>query len=414
MPTAGSSSRSTATPEADFHTNRTGFAILHPLEGSERPARHRPSGGRPRGRKRVSGADRSRAAGRRDPLAHSRGNAGGPRSSARCSATPSRWRTSATGATLRTRPMYGRSPSPIPYTLRGGEPLRQSVELRFEGTPPALPAQAGTGDDDAPIGVGVGDSPRLRDGARAPARRGGTRPPGRPRLSPAGIREPLSGFPVLTMPRARCMTPPRSPPCSEPSSLWRSSCRAKRMNTPAFSPALRSSHRMREAQVASIAVAPAGDLVFIPPGAEFPDTREFDEAFAAARAAFPDRTHRRGQLRLLHGAQSKASPRVRDRFRVPLDLRARARGRRPLRDREPGISPLLDPILSPPVSGHRVPARPRLHRLPGQPVRKHIASQSGCETRHHGSCRPAPARPAWERPGTWDMRPEPRNAVSTA
>ncbi len=42
------------------------------------------------------------------------------------------------------------------------------------------------------------------------------------------------------------------------------------------------------ASFATVAVTPAGDLGFVVPGAEFPDTQAFDDLFDAARAAFPD------------------------------------------------------------------------------------------------------------------------------
>ena len=54
-----------------------------------------------------------------------------------------------------------------------------------------------------------------------------------------------------------------------------------------FLAGLASSTAEAGARPVSIAVSPAGDLVFFPPGAVFPDTREFDESFSAARAAFP-------------------------------------------------------------------------------------------------------------------------------
>ena len=52
---------------------------------------------------------------------------------ARWKATPSKWRTSATGPTHPTRPMCGRCTRPWPYTLPKGEKFAQSVTLSISG-----------------------------------------------------------------------------------------------------------------------------------------------------------------------------------------------------------------------------------------------------------------------------------------
>ena len=59
-----------------------------------------------------------------------------------------RWKTSATGVMHRSRPM---SPIRLPYRLRKGESIRQSVTLRFAGEPRLAPSPA---DASATIGLG--------------------------------------------------------------------------------------------------------------------------------------------------------------------------------------------------------------------------------------------------------------------
>ena len=124
-------SRPRARPDTDFLTNRTGFVVLHPLEGVAGRAGHRRACRRPHGRDPLPGPDRPGPAHDGPARADPRVRARRLRSPAAWRATPSRWRTSATGPTPPTRPMCGRWRCPGPTRLPAGDAARAGVRSRW-------------------------------------------------------------------------------------------------------------------------------------------------------------------------------------------------------------------------------------------------------------------------------------------
>ena len=118
----------------DFLTNRTGFVVLHPIEGVSGAA------GRGRARRRqrraqpLSRADRPGLPVHGPPRADPRAPARACASPAAWRATPSRWRTSATGWTPPTRPMSARSPCPGPTRSPRARSLASAFRSRLTGS----------------------------------------------------------------------------------------------------------------------------------------------------------------------------------------------------------------------------------------------------------------------------------------
>ena len=175
---------------------------------------------------------------------------------------------------------------PHPYTLRAGETLRHSVELSFEGAAPAVPAQA----EPPPTTVRLGKAT-------------GTLPAFGMALEPQHGEAALGHRDALA-----CLRPDfvslflDSRQLDAASALRNAATLATALGAElslevvvpgepdGYAEFLGDIAKLAAgtgAHVSSVAVSPAGDLVFIPPGTTFPDTREFDAIFAAARAAFP-------------------------------------------------------------------------------------------------------------------------------
>ena len=274
-----------ATPETDFHTNRTGFAILHPLEEVT---------GHPVTVERVDGGvDETEFPVLIDPaqpIAEIRSLTHQVMPGVRVQCTmfgdtfemedQRNW----TDASYKTyvRPLA----LPHPYTLPAGEMLRQAVELRFEGTPPSIPTRAGSATTTLRLGTASGTLPAFgmalepQHGRAALTHRealAGLRPAfvslyldSRHSDARGALHEATALAAAVGAKLALEIVVP-----GEPHEYAGFLARIAELAAEAG------------AEVASVAVSPAGDLVFFPPGAEFPDTREFDEGFAAARAAFP-------------------------------------------------------------------------------------------------------------------------------
>ena len=175
---------------------------------------------------------------------------------------------------------------PHPFTLKAGETVEQAVELRFEGTAPAAAAAAGDGTPEVSVTVGAeaGRVPQIAMGlewqstdaamARAEQLAG---------LGPAYLScyfdarhagsEAMQGFRAV----ADAMG-------------WHLAMEAVVPDLDNPGEALRSIADMASAAGArfgSVAVSPAGDLDFVIPGTVFDDMSPYDTLYAAVREAFP-------------------------------------------------------------------------------------------------------------------------------
>ena len=104
-------------PQRDVEVNRAGFVLLHPIAGVVGRAARGHASGRRRASRALSGADLARPAGLRHRRAAPRGRAAS-RWRSRWRARSSRWRTSATGPTPRSRPTAGRWRGRVPSGWR--------------------------------------------------------------------------------------------------------------------------------------------------------------------------------------------------------------------------------------------------------------------------------------------------------
>ena len=175
---------------------------------------------------------------------------------------------------------------PHPFTLKAGETVEQAVELRFEGTAPAAAAAAGDGTPEVSVTVGAeaGRVPQIAMGlewqstdaamARTEQLAG---------LGPAYLScyfdarhagsEAMQGFRAV----ADAMG-------------WHLAMEAVVPDLDNPGEALRSIADMASAAGArfgSVAVSPAGDLDFVIPGTVFDDMSPYDTLYAAVREAFP-------------------------------------------------------------------------------------------------------------------------------
>jgi hypothetical protein len=175
---------------------------------------------------------------------------------------------------------------PHPYSLADGEQLVQSVTLTFEGRPASAGTAAGGGPVTVRVGAGQG---RLPDFAIS--------------LEPAHAAAALGHADSLGRLAPRflsCYLDPRDVDVANAMADFKAvgDLFAVPLALEAVVPegrdpgeALREIAAQAEAAGAgfeSVAVSPAGDLDFIMPGTEWPDTREFDALYAAAREAFPE------------------------------------------------------------------------------------------------------------------------------
>ena len=175
---------------------------------------------------------------------------------------------------------------PHPFILKAGETIEQAVELRFEGTAPSPAAAAGDGAPEISVTVGAeaGRVPQIAmglewqstDAAMASTERLAG-------LGPAYLscyfdarhadQEAMRGFRAV----ADAMG-------------WHLALEAVVPDFEDPGEALRSIAAMASAAGArfgSVAVSPAGDLDFVIPGTVFDDMSPYDGLYAAARDAFP-------------------------------------------------------------------------------------------------------------------------------
>ena len=273
------------TPATDFLTNRTGFVVLHGVEGiSGHPAK-------------VSGVDGRVVETRfpevidpKQPIMNIRAltHEVAPGLKVTCTMLGDTFemedQRNWTDASYKTyvRPLG----LPHPFILKAGETIEQAVELRFEGTAPApAPAVAdGTPEVSITVGAEAGRVPQIAMGlewqstgaaaARADQLAG---------LDPAYLScyfdarhagpEAMEGFRALAEPMG-----------------WQLALEAVVPGLDNPGEALRSIADMASAAGArfgSVAVSPAGDLDFVIPGTVFDDMSPYGTLYAAAREAFP-------------------------------------------------------------------------------------------------------------------------------
>ena len=276
---------SIGTPETDFLTNRTGFVVLHGVEGISGHAA------------RVTEVDGSVVETRfpevidpKQPIMNIRSLAHqvAPGLEVTCTMLGDTFemedQRNWTDASYKTyvRPLG----LPHPFVLKAGETIEQAVELRFEGTAPAPAADAGDATPEVRVAVGAeaGRVPAIAMGlewhatgaamARAEQLAG---------LAPAYLScyfdarhagvEAMRGFRNV----ADAFGWPLALEAVVPG-----------LDNPAE--ALRSVADMASAAGArfgSVAVSPAEDLDFVIPGTVFDDMSPYDTLYAAAREAFP-------------------------------------------------------------------------------------------------------------------------------
>ena len=273
------------TPETDFLTNRTGFVVLHGVEGIS---------GQPVEVSEVSGqVVETRFPEVIDPVQpimniRALTHEVAPGLKVTCTMLGDTFemedQRNWTDASYKTyvRPLG----LPHPYTLKAGETIEQAVELRFEGTAPAPPHGAGDAVPEIAVTVGeeVGRVPQIAMGlewhstgaavARAEQLAG---------LGPAYLScyfdarhagaEAMRGFRDVADALG-----------------WQLALEAVLPGLDNPGEALRSIADMASAAGASfgaVAVSPAGDLDFVIPGTVFEDMSPYDTLYAAARDAFP-------------------------------------------------------------------------------------------------------------------------------
>ena len=272
-------------PVTDFLTNRTGFVVLHGVEGiSGRPVKVTEVSGR---------AIESRFPEIIDPeqpimniraLTHEIA----PGLEVVCTMQGDTFemedQRNWTDASYKTyvRPLG----LPHPFTLKAGETIEQAVELRFEGAAPAPGGGGGEATPEVSVSVGApeGRVPQIAMGLEwhssdsAAARAGelaGLRPAylscyfDARHAGPEAIRGFRAVADALGCPLALEAVVPD-------------------LDSPAE--ALRAIAGMANAAGArfgSVALSPAGDLDFVMPGSVFDDLSPYDRLYAAAREAFP-------------------------------------------------------------------------------------------------------------------------------
>ena len=276
---------SIGTPETDFLTNRTGFVVLHGVEGISGHAA------------RVTEVDGSVVETRfpevidpKQPIMNIRSLAHqvAPGLEVTCTMLGDTFemedQRNWTDASYKTyvRPLG----LPHPFVLKAGETIEQAVELRFEGTAPAPAADAGDATPEIRVAVGAeaGRVPAIAMGlewhatgaamARAEQLAG---------LAPAY----LSCYFDARHAGAEAMRGFRN---VADAFGWQLALEAVVPGLDNPAEALRSVADMASAAGArfgSVAVSPAEDLDFVIPGTVFDDMSPYDTLYAAAREAFP-------------------------------------------------------------------------------------------------------------------------------
>ena len=273
------------TPETDFLTNRTGFVVLHGVEGiSGHPVEVSEVDGRVVETRFPEVIDPVQPIMNIRTLTHEVA----PGLRVICTMLGDTFemedQRNWTDASYKTyvRPLG----LPHPYTLKAGETIEQAVEVRFEGAAPAPVLGAGGGTPEVSVAVGAkaGRIPQIamalewHSTGAALARTGQLAGLGPAYLScyfdarHAGS-EAMRGFREL----AGAMG-------------WRLALEAVLPDLESPGEALRSlagTASAAGARFGSVAVSPAGDLDFVAPGTVFDDLSPYDALYAAVRDAFP-------------------------------------------------------------------------------------------------------------------------------
>ena len=175
---------------------------------------------------------------------------------------------------------------PHPFVLKAGESIEQAVELRFEGAAPARPDDGGDGTPEISVTVGgeAGQVPRVAMGLEW-------------RSTDAAMArtEQLAGLGPAYLScyfDARHAGPEAMRGFREVADAmgWPLALEAVVPGLDSPGEALQSIADMASAAGAgfgSVAVSPAGDLDFVIPGTVFDDMSPYDTLYAAAREAFP-------------------------------------------------------------------------------------------------------------------------------
>ncbi|MDJ0896687.1 MAG: hypothetical protein QNJ92_16195 [Alphaproteobacteria bacterium] len=272
------------TPVTDFLTNRTGFVVLHGVEGIS---------GHPAGVLHVDGREVAtefpQIIDPKQPIMDIRAltHTVAPGLKVICTMEGDTFemedQRNWTDASYKTyvRPLG----LPHPYTLKAGETIEQAVELRFQGQAPSTTRSSGGERVTVSVSAAAGRVPRFAMALEAQhAADALTHEEALSLLEPEFLScyfdareagtEHLRGFKEMgdlldTDVALEAVVPGASAPRKELR-------------------AIAGQAEDADVRFASVAVTPASDLSFVMPGTVFPDTKAFDALYAAAREAFPD------------------------------------------------------------------------------------------------------------------------------
>ena len=200
---------------------------------------------------------------------------------------------------------------PHPFILKAGETIEQAVELSFEGTAQRRTDTGGDGTPEVTVAVGRADRARSanRHGSRvAVDRRGGG--------SPRAAHRPRPGVPELLLRRAPCGFGGHAglPRCRGRAGLEaRAGSGGARPRQPGRGPALHRRHGERRGRAFRLGRGESGGG----PGLRHPGDRvrrhvAVPQALCGGARRVSGVRHRRRQLHVLHGAQPQAAPRSKD------------------------------------------------------------------------------------------------------
>lgn len=270
------------TAVTDFLTNRTGFVVLHPVQGVS---------GHPVTVQQVDGRNVEtrfpEAIDPKQPIMNIRALSHEVTAGVRVACTMTgdtfemedqrNW----TDASYKTyvRPLG----LPFPYKLTAGEIIEQAIEIRFAGRPAASPRREG------PITVRVGGrrgkvptfGMAVEAGdARAALEMAGRLAPLAPRFV-SGYLDTRHYAPEQVLPAFKALAERLDAPLALEIVV------PEAADPTAVLQGIAAAARTAGANPASVAVTWAGDLDFVMPGTVFADSSPFDRLYTAARAAFP-------------------------------------------------------------------------------------------------------------------------------